>query len=523
MSFLSDLTNSLRGLIGKSLRLRSYEAGKVNRLSSDFKPSTLPVDADIAEAMSYVRGRARTMEQADGYTRKYVGLVRANIPGAFGFRLQSRVMEYNAAQKMMVEDPLANARIEEGWEDWGRRENCTVTGDMSFREFSQLMAAHYKRDGEFIARRVRFEGKYGFMLQALEPDLLDETLTTRLENGNRIVMGVEMDRWRRVVAYWLRKEDDGSASSMYNYSRKVERVLASEIYFGFDRTRAFQSRGMSALSTSLMTLHNIREWEKSSLVNARHSAGRLGFLSDAPDSTNTSMLPGDETEADGTPVMKLEAGSMYDIGTKTYTGVDPKFPHEQHSPFVKTNLQRAAAGAEVSYYSLSNDYESTSFSSGRLSYTDERERWKMDQRYFVEVLLEPIFRDWLEMALTTQAVKLPLAKFDKFNAPEFIGRTWNYLDPEKEAQADLLLDGAGLLSRKRWFAERGLDMETELKQIAAERQMYKDLGIDIIRANAAPQATKPEQKPEPDPNAETAAAKRAIEKLLTTTSGNGHG
>lgn len=522
MSFLSDLKQSVRGLALGFLGLRSYEAGKVDRLSSDFKPATLPSDADISEAMPYVRGRARTMEQSDGYTRKYVGLVRANIPGAFGFRLQSRVMEFDATKKMKVEDALANSRIEEGWEDWGRRENCTVTGDMSFREFTQLMAAHYKRDGEFIARRVRYEGKYGFMLQALEPDLLDETYSTRLANGNRVVMGVEMDKWRRVVAFYLRKEDDGSSSSMYSYTRKLERVPASEIYFGFDRTRAFQTRGMSALSTSLMTLHNIREWEKSSLVNARHSAGRLGFLSDAPDSSGT-MLPGDETESDGTPVMKLEAGSMYDIGTKTFTGIDPKFPHDQHGPFIKSNMQRAAAGAEVSYYSLSNDYESTSFSSGRLSYTDERERWKMDQRYFVETLLEPIFRDWLEMALTTQAVNLPLAKFDKFFAPEFIGRTWNYLDPEKEAQADLLLDGAGLMSRKRWFAERGLDMETELKQIAAERQMYKDLGIDIIRANAAPQATKPEPTATPDPNAEAAAAKRAIENLLTTTSGNGHG
>ncbi len=522
MSFLSEITKRLRGAALALSGKRQYEAGKTDRLSGDFKPAGLTADGDVAEAMYTVRGRARTMEQSDGFVKKYVGLVRANIPGPFGFRLQSRVMEYDAKSKAMVEDVLANSRIEDGWNDWSRRENCTVTGDMSFREFTHLMAAHFKRDGEFIARRVRFEGKYQFVLQALEPDLLDETLTTRAANGNRIVMGVEMDKWRRPVAYYLRQEDDGTTASLYAYSRKVVRVPAEDIYFGYDRTRSFQSRGMSALSTSLMTLHNTREWEKASLVNARHSAGRLGFLSDSPDSQGAGPLPADEEESDGTPVIHLEAGSMYDIGTKTFSGVDPKFPHEQHTPFVKSHLHRAAAGAEVSYYSLSNDYESTSFSSGRLSYSDERERWKMDQQYFVEALLEPIFRDWLEMALTCQAVKLPLAKFDKFFAPEFIGRTWNYLDPEKEAQADLLLDGAGLLSRKRWFAERGLDMETELKQIAAERKMYADYGIEIVRSNAA--TAKPAQDASTsDPNAQAAAAKRAIENLLTHTGGNGHG
>jgi lambda family phage portal protein len=390
---------------------------------------------------------------------------------------------------------------------------------MSFREFTHLMAAHFKRDGEFIARGIRPDGKYGFRLQALEPDLLDETLSARLDNGNRIVMGVEMDQWRRTVAFWLRKEDDGSAASMYTYSRKSERVPAKDIYFGFDRTRAFQTRGMSALSTSLLVLHDERQWEKSSLVNARHSAGRLGFLSDPPDSQGTAPLPADETESDGTPVLKLEAGTMYDIGSKTFAGVEAQFPHQQHTPFVKSNLRRAAAGAEVSYYSLSNDYESTSYSSGRLSYGDERERWKMDQQYFMEALLQPIFSAWLEMALTTQAVNLPLAKYDKFNRPEFIGRTWDYVDPTKDAEADLLLDGAGLMSRKRWFAERGLDMETELKQIAAERKMYADLGIEIVRS-AAQAKTEP---PPPDPKSIEDAASRAIHNLLEPSNGNGHG
>ena len=523
MSLWTDLKHSVRQLAREFLGLRSYEAGKIDRLTNDLKVAGMTQDADTAESMYNVRGRARTMEQSDAYTKKYIGLVRTNIPGPLGFHLQSRVMEYDPAKKGMVEDVLANNKLEAGWNDWCRREHCTVTGDMSFREFTHIMAAHFKRDGELLARRIRPSGKYGYQLQALEPDLLDDTLTTRLSNGNRIVMGVEMDRYRRIVAFHLRKEDDGSNASMYAYSMKRERIPAREVYFGFDRTRAFQTRGMSSLATALLVLHDERQWERSSLVNARHSAGRLGFLSEKSEGQSGQSLPADETESDGTPILKLEAGSMYDIGTKEFTGVEPKFPHEQHTPFVKSNLRRAAAGAEVSYYSLSNDYESTSFSSGRLSYSDERERWLMDQQYFIEALLNPIYHDWLEMALTTQAVALPLARFDKFNKPEFIGRTWDYVDPTKEVDADLMMDDAGLLSRKRWFAERGRDMETEIRQIASERQLYKELGVDIVRRAAGAKKDPLDPVDDDTKKATTDAAQRAIAELLETTNGNGHG
>jgi len=398
-----------------------------------------------------------------------------------------------------------------------------VTGDMSFREFTHLMAAHYKRDGEFLARRIVPAGKYGFQVQALEPDLLDEAYTATLSNGNRIIMGVEINRWRKIVAFHLRKEFDGKNASPWTYSNERQRIDARDIYFGFDRTRAFQTRGMSALATALLVLNDNRQWERSSLVNARHSAGRIGFLYDETDE-QTTKLPGDETESDGTPVLKIEAGSLYDIGSKRFSGIEPKFPHEQHGPFVKSNLRRAAAGAEVSYYSLSNDYESTSYSSGRLSYGDERERWRMDQQYFIEVLLQPIFRDWLEMALTTQTVALPLTKFDKFNQPEFIGRTWDYVDPQKDAQADLLLMNAKLLSKKRWFAERGLDIEDEYRQMKADKDLEEKYGIkpdDVSSDRLMAAAAKGTKADDDDVDATKEAANRAIHELLKTE-GNGH-
>jgi len=503
MKFIDDLKHSLRDLAIGVLGLRQYEAGRVDRLTSDMKIAAATEDADIMSGMPTVRGRVRTMEHTDAYVKKYIGVVRANIPGPKGFTMQSRVQDWDPVGKQWVEDALANTRIEEGWKEWSRREHCTVTGDMSFREFTHLMAAHYKRDGEFLARRVRMVGKYGFQLQALEPDLLDEAYNARLDNGNRIVMGIELNPWRRIVAFHLRMEDDGTNASPWTYSYRRQRIDAREIYFGFDRTRAFQTRGMSALATAILTLNDTRTWEKASLVNARHSAGRLGFLYDESESP-TEPLPADETDSDGTPILKLEAGSLYDIGRKKYQPVDPNFPHQQHTPFVKSNLRRGAAGAEVSYYTFTNDYESTNYSSARLSFSDERERWKIDQQYFIEALLQPIFRDWLEMALTEQAVKLPLSKFEKFCNAEFIGRTWDYVDPQKDADADITLMDNNLMAPSEWFAERGKDYEDELIRISRDRALEKKYGVK--KAAPAPPPAAPAQPKTPPDGATTDTA-----------------
>ena len=60
------------------------------------------------------------------------------------------------------------------------------------------------RDGEVLIRHIRnAENPFGYSLQLLEPDFLDEEYnTTNSDNGNRIVMGVELNNFNRPEAFW---------------------------------------------------------------------------------------------------------------------------------------------------------------------------------------------------------------------------------------------------------------------------------------------------------------------------------
>jgi lambda family phage portal protein len=515
MSFWAELRSSVRELAIGALGLRDYEAGKITRLDRDFMPTTGTADQENLGSLSIVRGRARTLEQSDAYSSKYVQITEVNVPGPKGFKFQSRVMEFGR-EGALVEDTLANAKIEAGWKEWCKRGNCTVSGDMSFREFTHLMTAHWKRDGEFLARKVIGIGRFGIQLQALEPDLLDETFNTRLDNGNRVIMGVEVNEWRRPVAFWLRREDDRRSLGLGYFTLERQRITADQIYFGFTRTRAFSSRGMSAMATAMMCLQDNRAWEKASLVNARHSAGRVGFLYDEDPNSGAADIAPDDYGSNNEPILKVEPGTVQDIGSKRFVGVESSFPHQQHTPFVDSNLHRASAGLRVAHHTLSGNMSGVTYSSARIAALDERDMWRMDQQYLVEALLEPIFTDWLTFALTTQAVQLPFSKLDKFNKPVFTGKTWDWVDPLKDITAAVMEIKAGLGTATKYLAEQGEDLLETYTILKRERDLAEQMGLslDVMQVSqmvaAAQAATATDQKPK---DSEEAQAQRLLEAV----------
>jgi capsid protein len=92
---------------------------------------------------------------------------------------------------------------------------------------------------------------------------------------------------------------------------------------------------------------------------------------------------------------------------------------------------------------------------------DERELWKLIQKFDIDVAERPIFENFLYMALLTGAIPLPLAKFEKFNKPVFRGRRWAWVDPMKEVQANALQVANKFTSRTRVIEDSDVDGDFE--------------------------------------------------------------
>lgn len=137
------------------------------------------------------------------------------------------------------------------------------------------------------------------------------------------------------------------------------------------------------------------------------------------------------------------------------------------------------------------------FSSIRAGVLEERDQWMAIQDWFVEAFILPVFEEWLKMALLNGAIKnpngspLPLAKYDKFSVCQWLGRRWQWVDPERDLRAEILAVSNGLKSPQQLAAELGTDIEDVLSDIKEFQQLVADKGVSLqtgINPGNAPQA-----------------------------------
>jgi lambda family phage portal protein len=173
---------------------------------------------------------------------------------------------------------------------------------------------------------------------------------------------------------------------------------------------------------------------------------------------------------------------------------NPDYPTAMYADFVKANLRGIASGLGVAYHALANDLEGVSFSSIRSGTLEERDLWMVQQSWFVETFLEPLYAEWLRNALafglitSANGKALPLEKLDKFAAHNFIGRRWDWVDPLRDVQADITAMEAGLKAPQDICARMGTDYEDVLVKLKAAQDMRAKVGLNTPAPRPAPGA-----------------------------------
>ena len=76
----------------------------------------------------------------------------------------------------------------------------------------------------------------------------------------------------------------------------------------------------------------------------------------------------------------------------------------------------------------------------------------------------------------------------QYLACDWLPTKWDWIDPAKDAAAEILQIEAGLKSRTQAIAERGYDAEQVDSEIAAERKREAELGLDFRRPGSPAQA-----------------------------------
>ena len=453
---------------------RAYHGADTGRLFSDFISSSRSADSEIKPSLRILRDRCREISRNHPYAKRYLQIMTTNVVGPNGVRIQVRKRNDDGSL-----DSVGNRIIEQAWQTWGRTGFCTVDGRMSWSQAQRLFLETLARDGEVLIQKIKNPAgnPFGFSLKFLEADYLDEGYDARLNNGNEVRMGVELDkRTGKPLNYYLFEDhphhDQGYGSKTKRHHKIVP---ADQIIHCYIQERAGQTRGTPWMSNVLSRLKMLDGYEEATLVNARVAASKMGFFT----SPEGDGFIGDDYD-NHAPIMDASPGTFTQLPQgMSFQSFDPSSGTESFDEFEKAILRGIASGLGVSYVSLANNLEGVSYSSIRQGTIEDRDHFKMIQQFMIDQFVDPIYRAWLEMAITVGRINLPMGKYDLF-ADQVIYRPrgFAWVDPQKEIQASVTALNNGIVSLQDVHSQYGRDTEEIFEQINRESELADRYGID---------------------------------------------
>ncbi len=363
------------------------------------------------------------------------------------------------------------------WVEWcAGEEACDLAGEMTFYEMEHLVPRQVLVDGDTLALPQK-SGE----LQLVEGHRLRTPANTR----RNVVHGVLLDEHRRRMEYWLTKDD---VDPMKTVSRvaDMERYPARDadgnrqVFHVYNPKRITQTRGVTALAPIFDLLGMFEDINFAKLVQqqvvscfavirerdlgfdlggdtAQKGARTTGTYTDGTTRNNEGISPG--MDIPGLPGEKLQMAS-------------PNVPNPEFFSHVKLILTLIGINIGMPLVMVLMDASETNFSGWRGAVNQARLGFRRNQKALIRRFHTPVYRwkvrQWLadDPAMRTVAAKSAIKIFGhRFNPP-----SWPYIEPLKDAAADLLRTRNALISHRRRAHERGMD--------------WDDLSTEIVEDNA---------------------------------------
>jgi lambda family phage portal protein len=476
----------------KPIEKRRFQAAKATRQNRGWTSHPQGTNWILRCDSAALRARARDMAKNSPHFRKFLVMAKSNIVGHKGIQLQCDAV-FSTSERPHT---TLNSRIENAFWQWGKRETCTESGKLSWVEAQQLAVETLIRDGEVLIEHIMdAENPFGYALRFWNVDWLDETHNEILKGGNRIIMGVEIDRRDRPVAYWL---TEPASENFYGYEqsrRYRRRVAASDMTHIFRVTEdESQIRGITWFHAALLQGKDLHEYAGGVVQSARVAAHTFGFLKQT--AAEEVSFDGDEGQCD-LPPMQIDKAplsiNLLDPGFE-FQQFNPNQPTQNHAEFMNSMLHVLAAGLGVTGFSLAGDMSQVNFSSARVGLGEEREVWRSLQELVADTLCRDVYRRWLLSAWLKGGVDFSADYLEQLLEPTWRPRGWSYIEPAKDISAAVEAIGNNLLTYREHFAERGIDLEEWLQSKQKEKDLFAQYGIEYGPAKPEPAAA-----PEPPP------------------------
>ena len=411
--------------------------------AAEFLSADAEADSNVRKIL---RTRARYEVQNNSYARGIVKTLAEDTIGT-GPRLQ-----------MLLDDEETNRKIEHDFQVWAKKTHLP----------SKLRTIRMARcqDGEafiLLARNPMLKTNVTLDMQLIEADrVTDDELTV----DPNCIDGVTFDQFGNPMSYKVLKKHPGGRDA---FDMEFVTIKAENMIHVFRQDRPEQHRGIPEITAALPLFAHLRRFTLAVVSAAEAAADFAGILyTDAP-------ANGEADSVEAMDTIQLERNMLLTMpGGWKMSQVDPKQPVTTYGEFKHEILNEIARCLSMPYNIAAGNSSGYNYASGRLDHQTYYKSLKVDRAFMEAEILDRVFDAWMrEWSLATST------EIDACNCLH----TWfwdghEHVDPSKEATAQEKRLSNRTTTLASEYARLGKDWETELRQIAKERRLMKDLGID---------------------------------------------
>lgn len=467
-------------------------AARRDRTMDQWSPGRTSANGVHANNAALIRARARDLVYNVPMAESAVDAYVANV-------VECGIVPRPAPGGDLLSDEDRRAWID-AWDRWCEKE-ADASGQQHFYELLGLWLEETIIGGGCLTRYHTLTGSemrnrsLPLTLELLDEDRFADNLDSftrdqadadgrKQAGGSRIVRSVEIDRrFGRPLAYWLTREDPESTFTT-NALERV-RVPVDQCAYSFAKRRAGMVRGLSMFTPAVLYLHKLSYYLDNELTASAGKSSWMYMLLSA-DITGQGLIGDGDSVVDayGNPLefhqpgMVLKARPGDDL-----KAIGPNVPESDSLPWIEMLERSIAIAMHLSRSELCHDTGKSSFSAVRAERAGDRKRFTRMQWFTIWRLLAPTWQRFVESCVLRGVDRFPSASAFAANREAFLKATfsppgWESVNPREDAEADALHIANRTKSISEIISYRGEDPREVLQQIADERKLMKELGIE---------------------------------------------
>lgn len=448
-------------------------AGAANSLQHKFNQSMQKINADLKSDLIALTLRARELAKNNETVNSYINLMLRSVLGNTGF-----VLNCTSYNDDGTADVAANNQIENCWYDYTRSYKKYVSADhqQNGLDFDRHILFNFLVDGQVFIRKVKDpKSPYGIRFEVIDSLCIDPMYSLDFMNGEKIVMGIKVDSHYKPLSYFIKRPQN----SDYYLAGEREEIPASEVIHIYKKLYAEQVRGFTPLSAVLLSLNALDEYKKAEINAAILNSAFMGIW-EKVGSGSMQEYEQEEVDTSGAVAVELQS-NVFRYAPEGYklSSIANNHPNSNVGGFFKAMLKGVSGALGMSYNKVSSDFQSTSYSSLRQSNIEDAVTIKEIQQFMIDNWKNLQYAEWLKYLLISDLTNLPYSKMDKFLSHQFIGRNFEYLDPQKEMQSIQLRLSLGLSSPIEEIQQLGKDPVDVLNNWQKWQEMLKQRGLKM--------------------------------------------